>query len=246
MPLDPLLPHTLDLAQALEAARRPPRQLQRLAVGEQHVGRHALASRHVPAPGDEPLVAGLLRLVQLGEQAGEGRPLGLPFVVLRRGRVGVGAGHGRLAADERPRLQKDRPAGPPVVDEELRLGPQHLPPGQVGPQRLVVEQPRARLKRHGQDPDFTHRTISSTAPPQKKSEPCPLDRPGGATPGRAPLRAAGGLPASPAPRGPCGRLTGRPPLAQRPLHRPSGPLTRPICGTGEQMFSRTTCNSGSR
>ncbi len=157
MHLQRLLAQSLDLAQLFEGARRAAGQLDRLAVGAQHVVRQAVAVRSFTAPLHDPGVAGRLDLVQLAHQLGECGVGGTG----RRRRTGRRVRQrrqlwSRRRAVEHAGLQVHRAAHAAVMAEKMRFCPQHFAIGQVATQRAVVEQTGARIQRHGDDPNFSH------------------------------------------------------------------------------------------
>ena len=153
MPVDPLAPDAPDLAEPLQGPGRTPRDVQGLAVGQQHVRRHPFSPRLLAPPGEQSLVPCTLDLVQVFQQSQERRLLRLLLLV-----EVVSSGQSALLRRagarplERARLQEHRPHRPSLLDAEPRLVPQHLAIRQVLAEALVVEHAGPGIEGDGDDP----------------------------------------------------------------------------------------------
>jgi hypothetical protein len=141
--LHPLGTEALESCKGLERLRSPAGEIHGLMVIAQHIRRNPFAPCGIPTPLENPLIPHPVHLIQFGEQLLQRRrPLiaPLPHPTVRR-----------LRALQSPSLQEDAPVGPPAMDEELRLGPNHLTLREVLPQHAVVEHPGRFIPPHRHD-----------------------------------------------------------------------------------------------
>ena len=136
----------MDRAQILQRTRLAAGHLHGLAVGDDHVPRHAVGQRPVRAPVEQALVAGPLHLVQLVQQPAEG-------LLLRAALLAAALsvpGHCLCCPLQRPEFEHHRPVRPAAVLEEARLVGQHLVVRDHGLQHLVGKQAQLRVEGNGQ------------------------------------------------------------------------------------------------
>ena len=154
-----LLADAVDGAQVFQGARIAAGHLHGLAVGQDHVPRHAIGKRPVLAPVEDAQVAGPLHLVQLVQQPAEGFLLRAPLLAVARA-VGRHRVHRPL---QRPQLEHHRPVRAAAVFEEAGLVRQHLMVPERRLQHFVGKQAQLWVEGNGQYAQ--HKKIAAKATP---------------------------------------------------------------------------------
>lgn len=161
MTVDPTSADALHLEKTLEGSRRTSRDFQGLTIGHKDERRNALFPRRLTTPSDQTIVADPLGLVELGQKPQECSLFRFLVCVAgsRRRTRGFGVGAVELRTLERTGLEEHRPAGPPVMLEELRTGTEHFPVLEIGVKPFVVEEPGPDIERNCNYFQLTHNQL---------------------------------------------------------------------------------------